>query len=153
MSEQKRLEDGLEEGDGHEAAADEFEEGAEKETDETAPPCTKGGSDFLTAEQFAYDGTDQRTDDDTGSAEEQTDEHAYRTTPHTVFGAAELLGAPCRNDVVQYGNHNGHDTPDEQHLPREIDAVSGLRDPQAGIGDRCPRQTRNDASDDANDKE
>ena len=143
------LPDGLDEGGGHEAAADEFEDRAAEQADEAAPTGSESLAHLFAAQEFAKDSSDERANDDAYRAEEQPDEHTNRTTPHSPACAAEALSAPCRNNIVKHSDNNSDDAPNKQELPREIHTIGSLCDPQAYIGDRCARESGNDATDDA----
>lgn len=144
------LPDGLDEGCGHKATADEFEDSAAEQTDKTAPTGSEGLVDFFATEQFAEDGADKWTEDDTGSPEEQSDKHAYGATPHSPARAPEMLGAPCGNNIIKDGDNNSDNAPDKKELPREVHTVGCLSNPQADIRYGSGRNTRHDATDDAN---
>lgn len=139
----------MDEGGEHEAATDQFEDSAHEKADKTAPPCSESVMQFLAADQFAEDSTYQGAEDDTDSAEEKTDENADRTAPDTPTGASEMFGAPRGDHIIEHRDKDRDDTPDEEHLPREIDALGGLGDPEAEVSDRGARQAGDDASDDA----
>lgn len=149
------LPNSLDEGGGHETAADEFEDRADENADETTPSRTEGGSDILSVnltmqsdcQQFEEDGTDQRAENNAYGAKEKSDEDAEGATPHAILRSAKLLGAPSRHRIVEYGNNERDDTPYKQKLPGEIHPIGGLRDPQAGIGDRCARKSGHYTSD------
>jgi len=107
------LPDCLDEGCGHEAAADEFEDRAAEQADEAAPTCFEGFADLFTTKQFADNSSDEWTEDDTGSAEEQPDKHADSTTPHSPARATKTLGAPRGNDIIEDGDNDGDNAPYE----------------------------------------
>ena len=149
------LPNGLDEGEDHQTAADEFEDGADENADETTPSRTEGGSDILSVnltmqsdcQQFEEDGTDQRAENNAYGAKEKSDKDAEGATPHAILRSAKLLGAPSRHRIVEYGNNERDDAPYKQELPGEIHPIGGLRDPQAGIGNRRARKSGHYTSD------
>ena len=119
----------MDEGDGHEAAGGEFEDGTEEDADETTPSCFEGLVELFAADEFAEDGTNEGAKNDTYCAKEKSDDNADGTTPHSPSGSAIVFGAPCRNNIVQNGDDEHYDTPYKKELPAEINAVGGLRNP------------------------
>ena len=151
------LPEGLDESGEHKAAGDELNDRAEENADKTTPACTEGSGEgfvgYLAIKcgsyQFKEDGSDQRAENDAYGAEEKSDEDTDCTPPHSPFCAAELLGSPSRNNIIQHRDDDCDDAPDKEELPREVDAVSELGDPQARIGYRRARKSGHYTTDDA----
>ena len=88
-------------------------------------------SDEDDEEEDSNEGKDAEEPEDSEDEEdeEESDEDANGTTPHSPFGATELLRAPRRNDVVQDRDNDHNDAPYKQELPTEVHAVGSLCDP------------------------
>ena len=126
----------LDEGDGHEAAGNEFEDGSKEDADEATPACFESICELLAGNEFAEDSAYERAKDDTYGAKEKSHKDADCTTPHAPFRSAVMLGAPCRHNIVQDGDDDDYNAPNKEELPGEIHLVCGLCDPQASICNR-----------------
>ena len=131
----------------HETAGNKFEDGAEKNADEATPACFEGFCELLAGNKFAKDSSYERPQDNTYGAKEKANEDADCTAPHSPFCAAIVLRSPCRNDIVQNGYNDDHNAPNKEELPAEIHLICGLCDPKAGISYRCPREARDNTTD------
>ena len=119
----------LDEGDGHEATGDQFEDRTEEDTDETTPACFEGLIELFAADEFSDNGANERAKNDTHRAKEKSDKDTDCTTPHSPLGTTIVFGAPGRHDIVKNRNNDHHNTPDKQELPTEINPVGSLCNP------------------------